>query len=44
VPSVLLAASEGMWSIVIVDSVALVWLGVIWRWRRLSYTPAWSTS
>ena len=38
VPSVLLAASEGMWSIVIVDTVALVWLGVIWRWRRLSYT------
>ena len=38
VPSVLLAASEGMWSIVVVDSLALVWLGVIWRWRGLAYT------
>jgi diguanylate cyclase (GGDEF)-like protein len=38
VPSVLLAASEGMWSIVAVDSLALVWLGVIWRWRGLAYT------
>jgi diguanylate cyclase (GGDEF)-like protein/PAS domain S-box-containing protein len=37
IPSVLLAASEGLWSIVIVDSGALVWLAVIWRWRRLSY-------
>ncbi|WP_343731797.1 EAL domain-containing protein [Duganella sp.] len=38
VPSVLLAISEGMWSIAIVDSVALLWIGVIWRWRRLGYT------
>jgi len=38
VPSVLLALSEGMWSIAIVDSVALVWVGVIWRWRTLAYT------
>ncbi|MFS2005128.1 putative bifunctional diguanylate cyclase/phosphodiesterase [Duganella sp. CT11-25] len=38
IPSVLLAASEGMWSIVIVDTLALAWLGLIWRWRRLSYT------
>ena len=38
VPSVLLAASEGMWSIVVVDSLALLWLGVIWRWRALAYT------
>jgi diguanylate cyclase (GGDEF)-like protein len=37
VPSVLLAASEGMWSIAIVDSAALAWIGVIWRWRSLSY-------
>ncbi|MYM36031.1 EAL domain-containing protein [Duganella sp. FT94W] len=38
VPSALLAASEGMWSIAVIDLVALVWVGVIWRWRRLSYT------
>jgi diguanylate cyclase (GGDEF)-like protein len=38
VPSVLLAASEGMWSIVAVDILALAWVGVIWRWRSLSYT------
>ncbi|MRX10827.1 EAL domain-containing protein [Pseudoduganella sp. FT25W] len=38
VPSALLAASEGMWSIAVVDIVALVWIGVIWRWRSLSYT------
>ncbi|RZT06225.1 PAS domain S-box-containing protein/diguanylate cyclase (GGDEF) domain-containing protein [Duganella sp. CF402] len=38
VPSVLLAISEGMWSIAVVDSVALVWIGVIWRWRGLAYT------
>jgi diguanylate cyclase (GGDEF)-like protein/PAS domain S-box-containing protein len=38
VPSVLLAVSEGMWSIAIVDSVALIWIGVIWRWRSLAYT------
>jgi hypothetical protein len=51
VPSVLLAISEGMWSIAVVDSVALVWIGVIWRWRSLAYTarvvnflpwPSWS--
>ena len=38
VPSALLAASEGMWSIAVVDIVALLWIGAIWRWRRLSYT------
>ncbi len=38
IPSALLAASEGMWSIAVVDIVALLWVGVIWRWRRLPYT------
>nr|WP_254442354.1 EAL domain-containing protein [Duganella vulcania] len=38
VPSVLLAASEGIWSIVVIDIVALAWLALIWRWRRLPYT------
>ncbi|WP_371866154.1 putative bifunctional diguanylate cyclase/phosphodiesterase [Duganella radicis] len=38
VPSVLLAVSEGMWSIAVIDSVALLWIGLIWRWRSLAYT------
>nr|WP_207393327.1 EAL domain-containing protein [Duganella aceris] len=38
VPSALLAASEGMWSIVAVDTLALAWIGVVWRWRGLGYT------
>jgi len=38
VPSVLLAASEGLWSIVVIDIVALLWLAAIWRLRRLPYT------
>ncbi|MCU6500565.1 EAL domain-containing protein [Rugamonas sp. A1-17] len=38
VPSVLLAASEGIWSIVVIDVIALVWLALIWRWRGLPYT------
>ncbi|NYE63372.1 diguanylate cyclase (GGDEF)-like protein/PAS domain S-box-containing protein [Duganella sp. 1224] len=38
VPSALLAASEGMWSIAVVDTLALLWIGAIWRWRSLAYT------
>nr|WP_202423792.1 EAL domain-containing protein [Duganella margarita] len=38
IPSALLAASEGMWSIAVVDVVALAWIGAIWRWRSLAYT------
>jgi diguanylate cyclase (GGDEF)-like protein/PAS domain S-box-containing protein len=38
IPSALLAASEGMWSIAVVDVVALGWIGAIWRWRSLPYT------
>jgi diguanylate cyclase (GGDEF)-like protein/PAS domain S-box-containing protein len=38
IPSVLLAASEGLWSIVVIDVVALLWLAAIWRLRRLPYT------
>ncbi|WP_432381372.1 putative bifunctional diguanylate cyclase/phosphodiesterase [Duganella sp. P38] len=37
VPSALLAASEGLWPIAVVDLVALAWIGLIWRWRALSY-------
>ncbi|MFS2137112.1 putative bifunctional diguanylate cyclase/phosphodiesterase [Duganella sp. Dugasp56] len=38
IPSVLLAASEGLWSIVVIDIVALAWLAAIWRLRRIAYT------
>ncbi|WP_332854984.1 putative bifunctional diguanylate cyclase/phosphodiesterase [Duganella sp. S19_KUP01_CR8] len=38
IPSILLAASEGMWSIVVIDIIALLWLAGIWRLRRLPYT------
>ena len=38
VPSMLLAASEGMWSIVVIDVIALSWLGAILLLRRLAYT------
>ncbi|HWW68812.1 MAG TPA: diguanylate cyclase, partial [Duganella sp.] len=38
VPSMLLAASEGMWSIVVIDVVALSWLGAILLLRRVAYT------
>jgi diguanylate cyclase (GGDEF)-like protein len=37
IPSVLLAISEGLWSIAIVDTVALLWLGAILLLRRLPY-------
>ena len=38
VPSMLLAASEGMWSIIVIDVVALSWLGAILLLRRVAYT------
>ncbi|MBJ7312781.1 EAL domain-containing protein [Rugamonas sp. CCM 8940] len=37
VPSALLAASEGMWAIVVSDVVALLWIATIWRWTSLPY-------
>jgi diguanylate cyclase (GGDEF)-like protein len=37
VPSMLLAASEGMWSIVVVDVIALSWLGAILLLREVAY-------
>ena len=38
VPSMLLAASEGMWSIIVIDVVALSWIGAILLLRRVAYT------
>lgn len=37
VPSVLMAISDQLYSIVVVDALAMLWLFVIWRWRALSY-------
>ena len=37
VPSMLLAASEGMWSIVVVDVIALSWIGAVLLLRRVAY-------
>jgi len=38
VPSMLLAAGEGMWSIVVIDILALSWIGAILLLRRVAYT------
>jgi diguanylate cyclase (GGDEF)-like protein/PAS domain S-box-containing protein len=38
IPSVLLAVSEGLWSIAIVDTLALAWLAAILLLKRLAYT------
>ncbi|UGQ46903.1 putative bifunctional diguanylate cyclase/phosphodiesterase [Massilia endophytica] len=37
VPSVFLAASEGLWSVVVIDTGAMLWIAAIWRLKRLSY-------
>ena len=38
IPSVLLATAEGLWSIAIIDSLALVWVFGIWRLRQVAYS------
>ncbi|SEO52941.1 diguanylate cyclase (GGDEF) domain-containing protein [Duganella sp. CF517] len=38
VPSMLLAAGEGMWSIIVIDVIALSWIGAILLLRRVAYT------
>ena len=38
VPSAALAASEGLWSVTVMDAVALGWLTAIWRCKRVRYT------
>ncbi len=37
VPSVVLAASERLWAVVVIDIVAMLWLFAIWRWRAPAY-------
>lgn len=37
IPSMLLAAHEGRWSIVLIDTIALAWIISLWRLRQLSW-------
>lgn len=37
VPSIALAISERLWLIAVIDTLAMLWLFVIWRWRSLAY-------
>ncbi|WP_402720135.1 putative bifunctional diguanylate cyclase/phosphodiesterase [Janthinobacterium rivuli] len=37
IPSALLAAREAIWSIVILDVLAIGWIGLIWHWRAMPY-------
>ena len=37
IPSALLAASEAIWSIVVLDLLAIGWIGVIWHLRAMPY-------
>jgi diguanylate cyclase (GGDEF)-like protein/PAS domain S-box-containing protein len=38
VPSMALAASEGMWAVTIMDGGALAWMAALWRLKRWNYT------
>jgi len=38
IPSILLATAEGLWSIAVIDTVALVWVFAIWRLRKADYS------
>jgi diguanylate cyclase (GGDEF)-like protein/PAS domain S-box-containing protein len=38
VPSIGLSVSEGLWSVALMDSVALAWVATLWRLPRLNYT------
>ena len=38
IPSALLAAREGIWLIVALDTLSIAWIAVIWRYRGAAYT------
>ena len=38
VPSMALAASEGLWPVLVMDAVALCWLTALWWYKRIPYT------
>ena len=37
VPSIVVAAREGLWPLIAVDLLAIAWLAALWRLRRLAY-------
>ena len=37
-PSIVVAAREGLWALIAIDLVAIGWLVGVWRWRSLPYT------
>ncbi|CAN7692155.1 EAL domain-containing protein [Pseudoduganella sp. LjRoot289] len=37
VPSIILSISEGLWSVAVLDVVALAWIVGIWRWRSVPF-------
>ncbi len=37
VPSIWLAARQGLWSVAWIDLAALIWVIALWKYRRLSY-------
>ncbi|MBR7799732.1 putative bifunctional diguanylate cyclase/phosphodiesterase [Undibacterium fentianense] len=38
VPSILMALRDRLYSVVVIDVLAIAWLFVMWRWRTLSFT------
>ncbi|MFC3177153.1 EAL domain-containing protein [Undibacterium amnicola] len=38
IPSVLMAIRDRLYSIVVIDVLAITWLLILWRWRALSFT------
>lgn len=36
-PSMALAAAEGMWPVVVMDAVALAWVAALWWFKRVAY-------
>ncbi len=38
VPSIVVAAREGLWALIAIDLVSIAWLVGVWRWRSLPYT------
>ncbi|SHH71432.1 bifunctional diguanylate cyclase/phosphodiesterase [Massilia sp. CF038] len=38
VPSVLLAISEKLWLVAVIDTIAMLWLLAVWHWRSLPFS------
>lgn len=37
VPSIALAAIEGLWAVAVMDTVALIWVLALWRFKHIAY-------